>query len=218
MQYFTNRSDAGKHLVSLLLKYRNTAGLVLAVPRGGVPVASEVAKKLSLPLEVVLVKKIGHPHNKEYAIGAVSLTSHYVIPHDDVSEEYVRQELKTIRSRLTEMQQLFCAEKEPVNLAGKTVIVVDDGVATGNTLIATIRMLRQGNPAKLVVAVPVASRSAYRRLLLAADELLVLQVPNVFPGVGAFYKDFRQVTDDEVKHCLHQIQHRHKAVLHPDHE
>jgi len=202
---FSNRTKAGKLLAARLLKFANESDLVLAVPRGGVPVAYEVAKELRLPIEIVLSKKIGHPMNKEFAIGAVGLTERYLVPHSEVPAGYIEEETTRIRMRLKEMQQKFMGDKEPEAITGKTVIVIDDGIATGITLIGTIRILRKSNPARIIVAVPVASRSAVEKLSLEVDELIVLRIPKTFPGVGAFYKDFTQVTDEEVLFYLNKL-------------
>jgi len=199
---FTDRIEAGMLLAEKLKKYQGKPGVILAVPRGGVPVAYAVARELGLPLDLVLTKKIGHPVNREYAIGAVSLTDSFVIPYRGISQFYIDQEIKTIRQRLKEMYRKFMGDQEPASLAGKTVVVIDDGVATGNTLLGTINMLRKNNPSKIVIAVPVASESAAKKLSQAADELVVVLIPEEFHGVGAFYENFEQVNDEEVMFYL----------------
>lgn len=198
-------------LASKLRKYQNMPGVLLAVPRGGVPVAYEVARELNMPLEVILVKKLGHPLNKEYAIGAVSLKDMFVIPHEDVTDFYIQKQVEKIRSRLQEMQKRFMGEKVPENIEGKTIIIVDDGVATGNTLLATIRLLRKEKPAKIVVAVPVISKSAAQKIKLEANELIAVLVPETFYGVGQFYDDFTQVSDDEVIKYLQKLRQLKQA-------
>ncbi|MCQ6959300.1 phosphoribosyltransferase, partial [Mucilaginibacter aquariorum] len=185
---------------------------VLAVPRGGVPVAYQVARELGFPLEVVLTKKIGHPNHKEYAIGAASLTDHFVIPHRDVPQEYIDQELVAIRARLKEMYHKFIGGHEPENLEGKTVIVIDDGVATGNTLLSTIGVIKKGKPAKIIIAVPVASKDALRTLHRETDDVIVLLVPEEFYGVGALYEHYNEVSDDEVLFYLGKTGRLKKAV------
>lgn len=195
---FQDRAEAGRLLAQKLGKYRNQPGVLLAVPRGGVPVAYEVAKELGLPMELVYTRKIGHPLNKEYAIGAASLTDYFIIPHENVTTDYIEKELLQIRKRLKEMQAKFTGDREPENLEGKTLIVVDDGVATGNTLLATLQVLRQRKPARIVVAAPVMPPSAMEKLQPAADEIVTLLVPETFYGVGSFYDEFEQVTDEDV--------------------
>ncbi len=202
---FQDRLKAGKMLAAKLRKYQNDPGVVLAVPRGGVPVAYSVAKELGFPLELILTKKIGHPANKEYAIGAASLTDFFVNSHEGVSNEYIDKEIGRIRNRLQEMQQEFMGDARPAELKGKTVIVIDDGIATGNTLLATINILRKREPAKIIIAVPVASKSSVQLLAAYVDELIAVHIPDEFYGVGAFYDDFKQLTDDDVKYFLDKL-------------
>lgn len=209
---FRDRTEAGLLLAERLKKFKNDRGVVLAVPRGGVPVAYFVATELGLPLEIILTKKIGHPANKEYAIGAAGLTDYFIIPHEYVTPQYIQNELVQIRSTLREMYKKFMGDKEPESLKGKTVIVVDDGVATGNTLLGTIRVLRKSDPDKIIIAVPVASESAMETLSKQADEVIALVVPEEFYGVGAFYEDFSQVSDDEVIFYLDKLRELRKAV------
>lgn len=202
---FQNRNDAGRLLASKLRTYQNVPGVLLAVPRGGVPVAYEVAKELNMPVELILVKKLGHPLNAEYAIGAVSLKDMFVIPHENVSDFYIQKQAEKIRSRLQQMRVKFLGDREPESIQGKTIIIIDDGVATGNTLLATIRLLRKEKPLKIVVAVPVISKSAAHKISREADELIAVLIPETFSGVGQFYNDFTQVSDEEVIHYLQQL-------------
>jgi putative phosphoribosyl transferase len=202
---FTNRNEAGRMLAARLRKYKNIPGVVLAVPRGGIPVAYEIAIELNIPLEVILVKKLGHPNNKEYAIGAVGLKDSFVLPHENVTQFYIETEIADIRERLKEMQASFMGDKEPEDLTNKTVIVVDDGVATGNTLLGTLQVLRKSHPHKIVLAVPVASQSAVEKLEPFVEEMVVLLSPESFRSVGLFYSDFSQVTDEEVIYYLDKL-------------
>lgn len=209
---FTDRLEAGIQLAAKLRKYKNDPGLVLAVPRGGVPVAYAVAKELGFPLEVILTKKIGHPVNKEYAIGAASLSDHFIVPHENVSDEYIEMELRKVRTRLKEMYKKFMGDREPENPEGKTLIVIDDGIATGNTLLGTVNVLRKLNPGKIVIGVPVASMSAVQKLSKEVDEVVAVVIPEEFYGVGAFYEDFEQVSDEEVMYFLDKISDLRKAM------
>jgi putative phosphoribosyl transferase len=202
---FHDRAEAGLLLAEKLKKYQNDPGVILAVPRGGMPIAYFVARELGFPVEIILTKKIGHPANKEYAIGAASLTDYFIIPHENVSDEYIREELKRIRIRLKEMYKMFMGDKEPESLEGKTVILVDDGIATGNTLLGTVNVLRKSHPAKIIIGVPVASKDAVQKLSKVVDELVVVMIPNQFYGVGAFYEDFEQVSDREVMYYLDKL-------------
>jgi putative phosphoribosyl transferase len=202
---FRDRLDAGLQLAMKLIKYKNDRGIVLAVPRGGITVAYAVAKQLGFPLELVLTKKIGHPMNKEYAIGAASLTDYFIVPHENVSAAYIEKELKEVRSRLKEMYSKFIGENEPESLEGKTVLLIDDGIATGNTLLATVNLIRKSNPGKIVIGVPVASKSAIEKLSKEVDEVIAVLVPESFSGVGAFYENFEQVSDEEVMAYLDKL-------------
>jgi predicted phosphoribosyltransferase len=203
---FLNRIDAGQQLAKKLKEYQHEQGVILAVPRGGVAVAYEVAKELEWPMDLILIKKLGHPKHKEYAIGAVSLSDRIVIPHADVSDEYIESETKQVRERLMEMRQKFMGNKPLVDVKGKTAIVVDDGIATGNTIYAAVELLRKQNPRKIIVASPVAPQSTVSKLMMEADELIVLDIPEEFIGVGRFYEDFTQVTDEEVIHDLQKLE------------
>ncbi|HEX6915192.1 MAG TPA: phosphoribosyltransferase family protein, partial [Chitinophagaceae bacterium] len=199
---FLDRSDAGRRLATRLSHYRRKNAVVLAVPRGGVPVGYEVSSKLELPLEIVLTRKIGHPANPEYAIGAAGLEDVFIRPHAGVKQDYIDKVVSETRERLRSMHEKFNAGHQPVSLKGKTVIIVDDGIATGNTMEVTVKIIRQQMPASVIIAVPVASGEAVRRLKKEADEVIVLLIPIEFYGVGAFYEDFSQVTDGEVILCL----------------
>jgi putative phosphoribosyl transferase len=208
---FKDRIQAGKLLAIKLQKYKDEEGVVLAVPRGGVPVGYQVARELGFPLEVVLTKKIGHPNHKEYAIGAASLTDYFVPPHHNVSSEYVDRELVAIRARLKEMYGKFMGDAPSVNIKGKTVIIIDDGIATGNTILGTIRLIRQGQPAKIVIGSPVASKDSLRRLTEEADVVVTVFEPDEFYGVGAFYENFKEVSDEEVIFYLEKLARLKKA-------
>ncbi len=207
---FYDRNEAGLALAQKLMHYKGSEAIVIGVPRGGVPVAFVVAMELRLPLEIILVKKLGHPNNKEYAIGAVSLTDRLIVNDENVSESYIESETRTLRERLMEMERKFCKDRKPVALANKTVILVDDGIATGSTLLATIRLLRKSKVQRIVLAVPVASETALNKVAAAVDECICLLTPDYFTGVGAFYEDFSQTSDEEVAELL-QLAQRNAA-------
>ena len=199
---FQDRIDAGLALCQHLHHYKNVDGVTLAVPRGGVPVALPVAKILQLPLELILSKKIGHPMHKEFAIGAVSLTGQVIAPNAFASDEYIQQETLHIREQLRAMYKKFMGNKQPTPLKGKVVIIIDDGVATGHTLLSTIDMIKHEDPKKIVIAVPVASRQAAQKLSVEVDEFVCVWIPSHFRSVGEFYADFAQVSDEEVIEML----------------
>lgn len=208
---FRDRIEAGALLAPKLKKYKNDPGIVLAIPRGGIPVAYAVVRELGFPLEVILTKKIGHPTNSEYAIGAASLNDYFIVPHEGVTDEYINKELQRIRSRLKEMYIKFMGDKEPENLAGKTVIIIDDGIATGNTLMGTINVLRKSKPGKIVIGVPVASKSAVLKLAREVDEVVAVTIPDEFYGVGASYDNFDEVSDEEVLFYLDKFRELRKT-------
>ena len=199
---FRDRIQAGSILAAKLKKYQDQPGIILAVPRGGVPVAYAVAKTLGLPLDLILTKKIGHPDNGEYAIGAVSLTDYFIISPNAAPGSYITTEVDRIRQRLQKMNDAFRGTQKPPDIAGKIVIVIDDGIATGNTLLATASMLRKSRPAKIVVAVPVASAASVYKLEKVVDEVIAIVIPEEFHAVGAYYLDFGQVSDEEVMYYL----------------
>lgn len=207
---YVDRKDAGLKLVFPLRKFVMDDCVICAIPRGGVPVAFEVAASLHFPLQLVLTKKIGHPVNKEYAVGAASLTGYFVWADENINDDYVKAEVERIQTRLQEMQDKFVTGRTTFSLKGKTLIIVDDGIATGNTILATIQLLRKEEPLKIVVAVPVASSQAYKQLQRDADEVLCLHIAENFTGVGAFYDDFSQVTDEEVIAYLDEMENSYQ--------
>jgi predicted phosphoribosyltransferase len=202
---YSDRLEAGHVLAGALQKYQLSSALVLAVPRGGIPVAFVVAREFGFTLDLLLTKKIGHPSNPEYAIGAVSLTDSLIIPHQGVTESFLKEEIARIRKELRTMYSKFMGDKEPEKLKDKTLIVIDDGVATGNTLIGTIKMLRKENPRKIIIAVPVATLKAVNKLSTVVDKVVCPQVPYGFSGVSNYYENFSQVTDEEALFCLNQL-------------
>ena len=193
-----NRQDAAEKLTERLRKYEGENGIVLAIPRGGIPIGAYIAKELGFPVEVILSKKIGHPGNPEFAIGAVSMDSVEVNENLPVPKEYIEKETRKIQEELKRRYQLFMGDHQPADLHNKLVILVDDGIATGHTLMATILMIKKQNPAKLIVAVPVAPPAAIREFTPKVDELICLLAPPDFYAVGQFYEDFQQVSDEEV--------------------
>lgn len=210
---FKNRYDAAMKLAAKLEKYRGKDGIVLAVPRGGVPIGYIVAKELGLPMEIILSKKIGHPYNPEFAIGSVTL--HGAVIDDnvmDVSMDYIHRESDRILHILKEKFKLYTGGQKPAALENKTVILVDDGVATGNTIKASIHAIRKNNPKEIIVAIPVAPPETARKLRELSDELICLHTPQDFYGVGQFYDDFSQVSDEEVIQHLKEINSNLKAA------
>ena len=202
MQLFKNRIHAGKLLAFQLKSYKKSDAIVLAIPRGGIPVAYAVAQKLNLPLDIILTKKIGHPDNKEFAIGWVSLNSYYVNLAYDVTKEYVKNEVKRIRKLMNEKYKLYMGNKEPLSITNKTIILIDDGIATGYTMLAAIKTLREKKVHQIIVAVPVAPKDDSLGLKNISDDFISLMTPEQFLSVGSFYDDFGEVSDEEVVQIL----------------
>ncbi|HEY0029881.1 MAG TPA: phosphoribosyltransferase family protein [Bacteroidia bacterium] len=202
---FYNRQDAAMKLIPYLEKYKGNAGVVLAVPRGGIPVGFYIAKHFKFPMEPLLTKKIGHPWSMELAIGAVSLEDQIIDGRHNLPKAYVEKEIKLLRQMLKERYVKFMAGRKPVDLKNKVVIIVDDGIATGNTLLAAIRMIRKKQPEKIVVAAPVAPTGTAERIEKEVDDLICLHTLDNFVGVGLYYADFSQVSDEEVIRLLEEI-------------
>ncbi|MEJ8756340.1 phosphoribosyltransferase family protein [Pontibacter sp. H259] len=205
MDIIRNRHEAGELLADQLVKYKDREGVVLAIPRGGVPVAVPIAERLKMPLEVALIKKIGHPANPEYAIGAASLQSISIDSTISVPQDYITAETERVRQNLREKYKRFMGDRKPVSLQNKVVIIVDDGIATGKTLLATIDMVKQQAPAAKVVAVPVAPVSAIHKIKELVEEVVCLLTPHDFQAVGQFYEEFGQTSDEEVVTLLQSI-------------
>ena len=206
--YFVDRFDAAMQLRTRLEKYKDENAVILAVPRGGVPIGYYLAKYFNFPLDLLMTKKLAHPSNDEYAIGAVGLEDSIVEEMKGVTQEYIEKETARIHHLLKERYKTFMGNKEPLNIQGKIAIAVDDGVATGRTILATIKMLRNRKLQKLVVAVPVASQEAAARISEEVDEFICLYTPFPFYGVGRFYEDFSQTTDEEVIKLLNELNER----------
>jgi putative phosphoribosyl transferase len=204
---FKDRPDAGRRLAALLEPNRREQAVVVALPRGGVPVAAEVARALDAPLDVVVVRKIGAPQNSEYAIGAVAEGGVHVLGRRiGQAADLTGAELDALIARaereLEARLRRYRGTRRPVALDGRTVIVVDDGLATGRSALAAVRSLRSRGAARVILAAPVASREAARLLSEAADEVVCVEIPPDLWAVGAWYEDFRATTDEEVAALL----------------
>ncbi len=210
---FADRHEAGRRLAQRLLPLEGERPVVLALPRGGVPVAFEVAKALRAPLDLVLVRKLGAPFNPELAVGAVvDGGSPFCLLNDDVvralgvSDEYLATEEAHQLAEIERRRALYLGDRPRPSLAGRTVVLVDDGIATGATMKAAIAAARQARAARVIVATPVAPADTVAELRELADAVVVLMTPDGFAAVGQFYADFTQVEDAEVVELLRRAE------------
>lgn len=202
--HFSSRKQAGQKLAKALSQYNGKGNtVVLALPRGGVPVASEVARELHLPLDLMLVRKLGVPGHEELAMGAIANGNIQAI-NDDVVRSYgisksaIQQEINRQHEELVRRNQIYRADMPARDLKHCTVILIDDGIATGANMYAAIQTAKKQHAKKIIVAVPVSSAEAYAFLGEEADEIIALHIPEPFYGVGAHYADFSQLKDEEV--------------------
>ncbi len=206
---FIDRQDAGRQLARKLHGYERDDLLVLGLPRGGIPVAAQIALALNAPLQPMFVKKIGAPNQPELAIGAVAdgasptiilndRTAHLFGPDDD----YVRQQTAIKLSEIEQRREDYLGNEPPIDPAGRAVIVVDDGIATGSTARAALEILARAHPAQLILAVPVLPRASVQTFEAMVDALVYIQAPVSLGSVGEHYHDFRQVDDDIVRDLL----------------
>ena len=211
---FTNRTEAGQELAQYLGKYANRKDvIVLGVPRGGVPVAYEVATALEAPLDVFVLRKLGVPGHEELAFGAIGSGGVRVLNPDvvgalGISNLDIERVTAAERQELQRRERAYRGRRAALDVSGKTVILVDDGIATGSSIRAGIRALRQMKPARIVIATPVAPPSTCNRLKSEVDELVCVEMPEQFCGVGQFYDDFSQVSDEEVNDLLNRAFHQ----------
>lgn len=204
---FVDRRDAGRRLASELARFRQEQPLVIALPRGGVPVACEIARALSAPLDVLLVRKIGSPAQPEYGVGAIAEGGYRFIRREEaalagVGERELDAVVEVETAELERRRRLYREGREPLAVTGRLVILVDDGIATGGTAVVAARALRARGAARVVLAVPVGPPETEQRLAPAFDEVICLEEPEGFFGVGQFYVDFDQTSDREVQELL----------------
>ncbi len=212
--YFEDRSHAGKLLARALsfLKGREDL-IVLGIPRGGVVVAAEVARELNAPLDIYITRKIGAPYNPELAIGAVASSGDVLLDEDLINDlgvppEYVEEETERQREEIERRMAKYRGDRPAPKLEGKTVVLVDDGVATGATTMVTIRALKRQKPKELILAIPVGPPDTIARLEKEVDRLICLFTPELFWAIGAFYAVFDQTTDEEVMRLLEEGRQR----------
>ncbi|MFO1432266.1 MAG: phosphoribosyltransferase family protein [Candidatus Competibacteraceae bacterium] len=205
---FKDRSEAGKQLAVALEKYCAQPAVVYGLPRGGVVLAVEIAQALHLPLDLIIPRKIGHPYNPEYAIGAVSEDGEPVYNEWEIARvdrHWLENQVDSERREARRRREQYLQGRKPLAVTGKTAILVDDGIATGLTMLAAIRDIKKRRPSRIVVAIPVAPEDTVERLLQQADEVVGLDItPHYLGAVGAYYDHFSQVSDAEVIRLMQQ--------------
>jgi putative phosphoribosyl transferase len=215
---FRNRAEAGEQLASRLAEYANREDVVvLGVPRGGVPVAFKVATALNLPLDVFVLRKLGVPGHEELAFGAIGsggvrVLDRAIVEGIGLSNTVIELVTRRERVELARREQIYRGGRPSLEVRGKTVILVDDGIATGSSLRAGVRALRQMQPAAIVIAAPVAPQATINRLKQEVDDVVCVAVPERFYGVGQFYEDFTQVSDEEVIELLEGVAHQQEKM------
>ena len=207
---FQDRTDAGKQLAKKLMKYKGKKDTILfGIPRGGVEIGFQLSKILKLPLEVIITKKIGYPGNEEYAIGAVGPGKEYILNEDvaggkEVNHDYIDEEVERLNELIEKRYKLYKRKRFP-DIKNKTIILVDDGIATGNTAKLSILLLKKQKPKKIILAVPVGSKDSIKMLEKYADEVVCLEMPLNFFAIGQFYENFVQVSDEQVIKYLSKV-------------
>ena len=219
IKIFKDRADAGRFLASKLNQFANLADvIVLGLPRGGVPVAYEVAHKLHAPLDILVVRKLGVPGHEELAMGAIAsggvcVLNQDVLSHLGIPEDIIDLVIKSEQSELERREREYRNNHPRLELRGRTVIVVDDGLATGSTMHAAVAALRQKQPKKIIVAVPVGARDTCQSFHNEIDTMAICAVtPDSFQAVGSWYANFSPITDDEVRKCLDRSRQTKKAA------
>jgi putative phosphoribosyl transferase len=213
---FLNRSEAGRHLAEALIRYRTTGTIVIAILRGGVPVAIEVADKLGIGLEITVPRKIAIPYNPEAGYGAVTedgttVLNQPLVEQLHLTDDEIQKQVEAVKHEIQRRLTIFRAKLPVSKLEDKVAIIVDDGLASGFTMLAAIRSTRQRKADKIVVAVPVASRKAHDIVNSEADEMECLYVANTYPfAVADYYLNWYDLTDEDVLHYIDEWKHRNK--------
>jgi putative phosphoribosyl transferase len=214
---FTDRYDAGRYLATRLGHYAHSPRvLVLGLPRGGVPVAYEVARALDAPLEVFVVRKLGVPGQEELAMGAVAtgpvrVLNHAIVRALQITDEMLDRATRRETAELQRREREYRGDRPPPQVQGQTVMLIDDGLATGASMRAAATALRQQNPSRIVVAVPIAAADTCAELEPLVDEIVCATMPEPFLGVGRWYEDFSQMTDEQVRELLQRAWREQEA-------
>ncbi len=205
---FQNRKEAGLRLAEKLTKYSSEKDvIIIALPRGGVVVGAEIAQKIGAPLDVIVTRKIGYPGQPEFAIGAIAENgkleiNDFIVKKHGIPQSYIEEEINRQKAEIERRVITYRGGGKPPSVKDKTVLLVDDGVATGFTMIAAIRALHEEGIKKLVVAIPLSPEDTFQKLKTLVDEIICLEIPEFFLAIGNFYYEFEQLTDEEVKELI----------------
>lgn len=207
---FLDRKDAGEKLTDSLYKFKDEDVIVLAVPRGGLEIAYDTIKKFGLKWDLIIPRKIGTPHNKEFAIGAVSVDGSYFINDDYVEklgipQNYIENEVSEQINEIKRRMKEYRGKDTFPEVKDKTVIIIDDGIATGFTILAVIKAVKKQGAKKIILAIPVGPRETIEEFKELVDEVICLYIPEEFYAVGSYYLDFKQVTDEEVFKIINEL-------------
>jgi putative phosphoribosyl transferase len=215
---FKDREEAGRILANRLTKYADQKPIVLGLPRGGVPVAFEVAKALKAPLDVYVVRKLGVPGHEELAMGAIAsgdvrVLNKPVVEDLGISEEAIETETRKEQEELKRRELLYRGKRPPLDVSNRTVVLVDDGIATGSTIKAAIAALKKQKAGRIVVAVPVAPASTIDELKTEVDEVICVSTPEFFYAISLWYDEFPQTSDEEVRELLKEAEMKKEAAV-----
>jgi putative phosphoribosyl transferase len=215
---FKDREEAGRILANKLTKYADQKPIVLGLPRGGVPVAFEVAKALKAPLDVYVVRKLGVPGHEELAMGAIAsgdvrVLNKPVVEDLRISEEAIETETRKEQEELKRRELLYRGKRPPLDVSNRTVVLVDDGIATGSTIKAAIAALKKQKAGRIVVAVPVAPASTIDELKTEVDEVICVSTPEFFYAISLWYDEFPQTSDEEVRELLKEAEMKKEAAV-----
>ncbi len=195
---FKDRNEAGKLLVDTISNLDLSNAIVLAIPRGGVIVASEIAKAYHLPLKLIFIKKVGHPDNPEYSIGAIGQGGKAITLDSDYSENEIVHQIRTARLKMRKQMDVYGHSYSESNLKNKIVFLVDDGAATGNSILLAVKELRNFPVEKIIALLPVCPLDTFKKITKVVDDLICLEIPLNFNAVGQFYENFDQVDDEKI--------------------
>lgn len=202
---FKNRDDAARQLLPYLEKYKSQQVVLLAIPPEGMPIAYRIAKQLHFAIDLLLIKKIGHPLDKELEIGIVSMDDLLTQDNTPIPPAYLNKESARIKEQLKEIYNKYLPGKDPVKLQGKAIILTHDGMVNYKLLISAVKLLRKKQPSSIAVVIPVCSREAAEKIKVVADDFICLQVVDHMENPGVFYKDFPQVKEAEIITWLHEL-------------